>query len=287
MEAGRADGDALRGGKIATLITVAPTGAEAAKDAAPALPVTLEELVTTAKECQAAGASVIHVHVRDDQARPTLEVGRLTETVAALREATDLVVQLSTGGAITDGFEDRLAVLDAAPDACSLTCGTVNFGDEVFANPWPFIRQLYRRTQERGVVPEFELFDLGHVATLHRLLDELGPPAGGRVHCDLVMGVPGGMPGDAATLVQAASALPAGATWSATGIGRTSIPVMLAAVAAGGHLRVGMEDTLSYARGRPASGNAELVERASQLARLAQRAPMSTADARAFLGISP
>ncbi len=287
MEAGRADGDALRGGKIATLITVAPTGAEAAKDAAPALPVTLEELVTTAKECQAAGASVIHVHVRDGQARPTLEVGRLTETVAALREATDLVVQLSTGGAVTDGFEDRLAVLDAAPDACSLTCGTVNFGDEVFANSWPFIRQLYRRTQARGVVPEFELFDLGHVATLHRLLDELGPPAGGRVHCDLVMGVPGGMPGDAATLVQAASALPAGATWSATGIGRTSIPVMLAAVAAGGHLRVGMEDTLSYARGRPASGNAELVERASQLARLAQRAPMSTADARAFLGISP
>ena len=287
MEAGRADGDTLRSGKIATLITVAPTGAEAAKDAAPALPVTLQELVTTAKECQAAGASVIHVHVRDDRARPTLEPGRLAETVAALREAADLVVQLSTGGAVTDSFEDRLAVLDAAPDACSLTCGTVNFGDEVFANPWPFIRQLYRRTQERGVVPEFELFDLGHVATLHRLLDELGPPAGGRVHCDLVMGVPGGMPGDAATLVQAASALPAGATWSATGIGRTSIPVMLAAVAAGGHLRVGMEDTLSYARGRLASGNAELVERASQLARLAQRAPMSTADARAFLGIRP
>lgn len=287
MEAGRADGDALRSGKIATLITVAPTGAEAAKDAAPALPVTLQELVTTAKECQAAGASVIHVHVRDDRARPTLEPGQLAETVAALREAADLVVQLSTGGAVTDSFEDRLAVLDAAPDACSLTCGTVNFGDEVFANPWPFIRQLYRRTQERGVVPEFELFDLGHAATLHRLLDELGPPAGGRVHCDLVMGVPGGMPGDAATLVQAASALPAGATWSATGIGRTSIPVMLAAVAAGGHLRVGMEDTLSYARGRPASGNVELVERASQLARLAQRAPMSTADARAFLGIRP
>jgi 3-keto-5-aminohexanoate cleavage enzyme len=285
MEGGRADADALRRGQTATLITVAPTGAETAKDTAPALPVTLEELVATAKECQAAGASVIHVHVRDDRARPTLEVRRLTETVAALREATDLVVQLSTGGAVTDSFEDRLAVLEAAPDSCSLTCGTVNFGDEVFVNPWPFIRQLYRRTQERGVVPEFELFDLGHIVTLYRLLDELGPPSGGRVHCDLVMGVPGGMPGDAATLVQAAAALPAGASWSATGIGRTSIPVMLAAVAAGGHLRVGMEDTLSYARGRPASGNAELVERAGQLARLAQRAPMSTADARAFLGI--
>ena len=134
-------------------------------------------------------------------------------------------------------------------------------------------------------MPEFELFDLGHIATLHRLLDDLGPPAGGRVHCDLVMGVPGGMPGDAATLVQAAAALPARATWSAAGIGRTSLPVMLAAVAAGGHLRVGLEDTLSYARGRPASGNAELVERASQLARLAQRPPMNTADACVFLGV--
>ena len=286
MDAGRAGADVPRTGTNKTLITVAPTGAEAAKDAVPALPVTLDELVATAKDCQGAGAAVIHVHIRDDHARPTLDLGRLTATVAALRETTDLVVQLSTGGAVTDSFDDRLAVLEAGPDACSLTCGTVNFGDEVFANPWPFIWRLYARTQELGVVPEFELFDLGHIATLHRLLDELGSPAGGRVHCDLVMGVPGGMPGDARTLMQAVAALPAGATWSATGIGRTSLPVMLAAVAAGGHLRVGLEDTVSYARGRPASGNAELVERASQLARLAERPPMTAAEARVFLGAS-
>src|SRR3989440_4463696 len=205
-----------------TLITVAPTGAEASKAAAPALPVTLTELVVTAKECEAAGAAVIHVHIRDDAAQPTLDVGRLTDTVAALREGTGLIVQLSTGGAVTDSFERRLAVLDAAPDACSLACGTVNFGDEVFSNPWPFIRDLYARTKELGVVPEFELFDLGHVATLHRLLGDLGAPHGGHVHCDLVMGVPGGMPGNAATLVQAVSALPPRATWSAARIGRTT-----------------------------------------------------------------
>jgi uncharacterized protein (DUF849 family) len=273
-------------GRNATLITVAPTGAEAGKAAVPALPVTLDELVTTAKECQAAGAAVIHVHIRDAHARPTLDTARLADTVAALRETTDLVVQLSTGGAVTDRLDDRLAVLDAAPDGCSLTCGSVNFGDEIFANPWPFIRRLYRRTQELGIVPEFELFDLGHIATLHRLLDDLGAPSGGRVHCDLVMGVPGGMPGDPATLVRSVEALPAGATWSATGIGRAALPVMLASMAARGHLRVGMEDTLSYARGRPASGNAELVERAAQLARLAQRPPMSPADARAYLGVT-
>jgi 3-keto-5-aminohexanoate cleavage enzyme len=270
----------------ATLITVAPTGAESEKSAVPALPVTLEELVTTAKECQAAGAAVIHVHIRDDQARPTLELSRLKDTVAALREGTDLIVQLSTGGAVTDSFDNRLAVLDAAPDGCSLTCGTVNFGEDVFHNPYPFIRDLYARTQELGVVPEFELFDFGHIATLHRLLAGHGAPHGGHVHCDLVMGVPGGMPGDAATLTQAVSALPDGATWSATGIGRTTLPVMFAALAAGGHLRVGMEDTVSFARGRPVTGNAELVERAATLADLAQRPPMLPDEARAMLGVS-
>ena len=100
-----------------TLITVAPTGAEADKSAVPALPVTLDELVTSAKECQAAGAAVVHVHIRDAQAQPTLDRARLADTVAALREGTDLIVQLSTGGAVTDSFDDRLAVLDAAPDA--------------------------------------------------------------------------------------------------------------------------------------------------------------------------
>ena len=272
-------------GSTATLITVAPTGAEADKTAVPALPVTLDQLVATAKECEAAGAAVIHVHIRDRTARPTLDRGLLTDTVAALREGTDLIVQLSTGGAVTDSLTDRLAVLDADPDACSLTCGTVNFGDEVFANPWPFVKDLYQLTQERQVVPEFELFDLGQVATLHRLLGEFGPPAGGRVHCDLVMGVPGGMPGDMATLAAAVAALPAGATWSATGIGRTTLPVLFGALAAGGHLRVGMEDTLTFARGRPVARNAELVERAAELARLAQRPPMRPDGARAFLGV--
>jgi uncharacterized protein (DUF849 family) len=273
-------------GQPATLITVAPTGAESDKSAVPALPVTLNELVSAAIGCRAAGAAVIHVHIRDDEARPTLDLARLKDTVRALRESTDLIVQLSTGGAVTDSFDDRLAVLDAAPDACSLTCGTVNFGDQVFVNPWPFIRDLYARTQELGVVPEFEIFDLGHAATLHRLLADLGAPHGGHVHCDLVMGVPGGMPGDAATLAAAVAALPEDATWSATGIGRSTLPVLFSALAAGGHLRVGMEDTTSFARGRPVTGNAQLVERAAALATLAQRPPMGPGEARVMLGVN-
>jgi uncharacterized protein (DUF849 family) len=269
----------------ATLITVAPTGAETAKADAPTLPVTLDELVAAAQACESAGAAMVHVHIRDDAAQPTLDQARLKDTVSALRSETGLVVQLSTGGSVHDSFEDRLAVLDAQPESCSLTCGTVNFGDDVFLNPWPFMVELYRRTQEHQVVPEFELFDLGHVTAMNRLLDRYGPPYGGHVHCDLVMGVPGGMPGTAAALVAAVGELPAEASWSATGVGRATVPVALASLAVGGHLRVGMEDTLTYAPGEPVRDNAQLVGRAAELARLAGRPPMSGADARALLGV--
>jgi 3-keto-5-aminohexanoate cleavage enzyme len=202
-----------------------------------------------------------------------------------VREATDLVVQLSSGGAVTDPFDARLAVLDAAPDAASLTLGTVNFGRDVFSNPWDLIVELHTQMQQRGIVPEYEVFDLGHLATLARLLDKHGPPHGGHVHVDLVMGVPGGMPGTAQALTACLPFLPEGATFAATGVGRTSLPVMLAALSAGGHLRVGMEDTLTYAPGEPVRDNAQLVARAAGLARIAQRPPMSTDDARSFLGI--
>lgn len=273
-----------------TLITVAPTGAESTKDEVPALPVTLDELVLTAKECEALGAAVIHVHIRDGRARPTLDPGRLRDTVAALRESTDLIVQLSTGGAVTDPEVERLAVLDAGPEMASCTMGTVNFGDDVFLNRWEFIVELHTRMQQRGIVPEYEIFDLGQLTTLRRLLDKHGLPAGGHVHVDFVMGVPGGMPGTTEALVacrQALRDLPEGSTFSATGIGRSTIPVMLASLSAGGHLRVGMEDTITYAKGRPVESNMQLVARAVGFAQLAQRPPMISADARELLGLPP
>lgn len=278
----------MGGMSAGTLITVAPTGAEADKAAVPALPATLDELVATAKDCRAAGAGIIHVHIRDEQARPTLDLGRLRETVAALREATDLVVQLSTGGAVSDAEADRLQVLGAVPDMASCSMGTVNFGEDVFSNRWDLIVALHAAMQDLGVVPEYEIFDLGHLWSLQRLLDQHGLPAGGHVHVDLVMGVPGGMPGTPAALVACQAAmrdLPEGTTFSATGIGRTTLPVMLASLAAGGHLRVGMEDTLSYARRQPVESNAQLVARAAGLARIAQRPPLAPDEVRRLLTI--
>ncbi len=269
-----------------TLITVAPTGAEHAKSDVPNLPVTLDELVQTAKDCERVGAAMIHVHIRGADAKPTLDPQRLKDTVAALREQTNLVVQLSTGGAVTDPEADRLRVLDALPDSASCTMGTVNFGDDVFMNRWEFVVELHKRMQDRGIVPEYEIFDIGQLASLRRLLDEHGLPAGGHVHVDLVMGVPGGMPGDTETLVAALRLLPQGASFSATGIGRTSLPVMLASLSAGGHLRVGMEDTVSYARGERVKDNAQLVARAAGLARIAQRPPLAIDEVRSMLKVA-
>ena len=269
-----------------TLIIVAPTGAETAKADCPRLPTTLAELVETAVACETAGAALIHIHVRNAEHLPSLDPVLLRETVQAVREATSMVIQLSTGGSVHDPLEKRLTVLDAEPDSCSLTCGTTNFGDDVFLNPYPFMARLYRQAQEREIVPEFELFDLGHVAALRRLIDSHGLPYGGKVHVDFITGVPGGMPGTPAALLAGIQALPAEVTsWAATGIGRSHLPVAAAALAAGGHLRVGMEDNLNYAKGQPVRHNDELVSRAADLARLMQRPPLTTDQARAMLSV--
>src|SRR3954462_7343925 len=268
------------------LITVAPTGAETAKADCPHLPTTPEELAKTAKDCEQACAAMIHLHVRDREHRPTLDLTLLREWVAAVRESSDLIVQLSTGGNVHDPLDQRLKVLDAEPDSCSLTMGTTNFGDDVFSNPWPFVCELYQLAQERRVVPEFELFDLGQVHALRRLLDRYGLPAGGKVHVDLVMGVPGGMNGTTDALVAAVRDLPVETTsWSATGIGRSTLSVILASLSKGGHLRVGMEDVLTISKGVPVESNAQLVERAVAIGGLAQRAPMTPGQARELIGV--
>jgi 3-keto-5-aminohexanoate cleavage enzyme len=276
-----------RPGSHGTLITVAPTGAEHAKADVPNLPVTLTELVSTAQDCERVGASMIHVHIRGADTKPTLDIGLLKDTVAALREQTGLIVQLSTGGAVTDPEDDRLRVLEAMPDSASCTMGTVNFGDDVFLNRWEFIVELHRGMRERGIVPEYEIFDIGQLSTLQRLLDQHGLPSGGHVHVDLVMGVPGGMAGDTETLVAALRLIPQGATFSATGVGRAALPVMLASLSAGGHLRVGMEDTVTYARGQRVKDNAQLVARAAGLAKISQRPPLPAGEVRELLGVRP
>ena len=233
---------------------------------------------------------MIHVHIRDDEAQPTLDQGRLRDTVAALRAATDLIVQLSSGGAVTDPEADRLAVLDAGPDMASCTMGTVNFGDDVFLNRWEFIVDLHTRMQERGIVPEYEIFDLGHLTTLRAAARQVRPagrrprarrPGDGRARRDARHHRGAGrLPRRrCATCPRAPRSRPPASA-------ARTIPVMLASLSAGGHLRVGMEDTVTYAKGQPVESNMQLVARAVGFAQLAQRPPLTPDEARTLLGIA-
>lgn len=209
------------------------------------------------------------------------------DAFAAARDAigstTDLIVQFTSGGAVSDTPEERIAPLDLAPEMASLTTGTVNFGDEVFSNPIPLIVRFYRRMRELAILPEFEIFEPGMIATAERIYVEHGDAH--HRHFDFVLGVPGAMPAWPDSVAFLADKLPGDATWSATGIGKSHLEVTEAALTGGGHVRTGFEDVRYFAPGRLATSNAELVARVAEMARTAGREVATPGIARDLLGL--
>ncbi|HEY9084352.1 MAG TPA: 3-keto-5-aminohexanoate cleavage protein [Candidatus Tyrphobacter sp.] len=266
------------------IVTCAPVGAEVMPHQTPYLPVTPHALGETAAAIRAAGASIVHVHCRNDDGSNTHAVERFREAYAAIRARSDLIVQFSTGGAIGMSAQERAAVLELCPEMASLTCGTVNFGEGVFENSFPLMRMLLQRMHEFGVRPELEIFDKGHLSNARRLEREglLAFPQ----HVEFVLGVPGGLEATVQNLCDLVDDLPAGCTWSVAGIGRAQLPMATAAIAMGGHVRVGLEDNLYYSKGRLAR-NEELVERVARIAREVGREVAQPDEARAMLGLAP
>ncbi|HEY4441707.1 MAG TPA: 3-keto-5-aminohexanoate cleavage protein [Candidatus Elarobacter sp.] len=264
------------------IITVAPVGGEVMPDQTPYLPVTPAQLGETAKAVRDAGASIVHVHCRNDDGTNTHDVERFRAAYDAIRASSDLIVQFSTGGAIGMTPEERAAPLQLRPEMATLTCGSVNFGDDIFENSFPIMRGIAAEIARHGVIPELEIFDLGHLANAKRLAAEgaIRLPA----HVDFVLGVPGALEGTVENLVDCVRALPAGCTWSAAGIGRQQLALAAVAIAMGGHVRVGLEDNLYYSRGRLAR-NEELVARVARLAAELGREVATPDQARAVLGI--
>lgn len=256
------------------IITVAPVGGEVMPDQTPYLPVTPAQLGETARAIRAAGASIVHVHCRNDDGSNTHDVERFRHAYEAIRAASDLIVQFSAGGAIGMTPEERAAPLALRPEMATLTCGTVNFGDDVFENSFPIMRALLRAMDRHGVVPELEIFDLGHLSNAKRLAAEgvLKLPQ----HVDFVLGVPGGLEASVEYLVDLVRALPPGCTWSVAGIGRMQLTLATVAITMGGHVRVGLEDNLYYSKGRLAR-NEELVARVVRIATELGR-PVATPD---------
>lgn len=266
------------------IITAALVGAETTRAQNPNLPLSPEEIATDAYECWLAGASIAHLHVRDAEGRPTQDREIFRETISRIRERCDIIVQVSTGGAVGMSPEERLQPVTLGPEMATLTCGTVNFGDEVFSNPFPMIRQFAAAMRRHGVRPEIEVFDSGAVATAGRLiaLGLVDPP----LHYDLVMGVPGGVPPTVEHLLCLVHSLPPGSTWTVAGVGRHQLPLALVAMVLGGHVRVGLEDNIYYARGVLASGNAQLVGRVVRLAGELGRPVATPAQAREMLRLT-
>jgi 3-keto-5-aminohexanoate cleavage enzyme len=264
------------------IITCAPVGAEVTLDQTPYLPHTPKLLGETARAVREAGGSIVHVHCRNDDGSNTHSVQRFSDAFAAIRANSDLIVQFSTGGAIGMSPDERAGVLQLKPEMATLTCGSVNFGDDIFENSFPIMRTLLARMNEFGVRPELEIFDKGHLANARRLEKEglLTFPQ----HVDLVLGVPGGLEATVANLCDLVDDLPARCTWSVAGIGRQQLPMAMAAIAMGGHVRVGLEDNLYYSKGRLAR-NEELVARVARISEEAGR-PVATPDqAREILGL--
>jgi 3-keto-5-aminohexanoate cleavage enzyme len=219
------------------ILTAAICGAETTRAQTPYLPITADELAEEAAACASAGASVIHLHVRKDDGTPTQDRALFDKAIRAIRARCDVIVQTSTGGAVGMSAEERAQPLECAPDMASLNAGSLNFGDEVFANPFPLVREFARRMREKRIVPELECYDAGHVDSCLLLAQEgaIDLPA----HFDFVLGVPGGMAASEQNLRFLISKLPEGCTFSVAGIGRHQLPMAELSLRAGGqHLPV-------------------------------------------------
>jgi 3-keto-5-aminohexanoate cleavage enzyme len=264
------------------IITAALLGAELTRENTPYLPLTPEEIAAEARAVYDAGAAMVHVHARDQNGVPSQDVEDYRKIIEAIRaRAPELIIQVSTGGAVWMSAEERLQPLALQPDMASLNTGTLNFGEEVFSNPMPMVRQFARTMQERGIRPELEVYDTGMIPSALRLLKEglLNEP----LHFDLVLGVPGGAAGTIKNLLHMVESLPPGCTWTASGIGAAQLPLTTAAILLGGHVRVGLEDNIYYRRGELTEGNAPLVARAARLANELGRPPASPQEARRIL----
>src|SRR5438552_17570 len=232
-----------------------------------------------------AGASVIHLHVRREDGTPTQDRGLFQKALDAIRGRTDLIVQTSTGGAVGMTADDRAQPLECAPppEMATLNAGSLNFGDDVFLNPFPLVREFARRMRAKGIAYELECYDVGHVEACLRLAEEgvIELPA----HFDFVMGVRGGIQASEDNLTFLVMKLPQGCTFNVAGIGRHQLPMAELSLRMGGHARCGLEDNVYLSKGVLAKGSFELVARVAELARAAGREVATPAQARQILRI--
>jgi uncharacterized protein (DUF849 family) len=270
------------------IINAAITGMVPMKADNPHVPVSPQEIAEDARRCVEAGAAIVHLHAREPSGQATWRPDIYGEVLQRVRDACpDVVLCVSTSGRTFRLFGERSAVLDIErpkPEMASLTLGSMNFAKQESVNPPAMIRDLALKMQQRNIVPELEVFELG-MAEYSRYLvkhEILRPP----FYCNILLGNLGTLSATPANLEMVVKALPEGTTWAAAGLGRFQLETNQMAIRMGGHVRVGLEDNLWFddARTNPAD-NPRLIERLVTIARDAGRRPASPAEARAIIGL--
>ncbi len=270
-------------GKI--IISAAVTGAWPKKEQNPNVPMTPQEIADDVYQCYKAGAAIAHIHMRDDEGNGTMDKAKFEETVGLIKEKCDIVINCTTSGDLNATDETRQAHLKSIrPEMASYDCGTMNWmNNSVFLNHPKFLEELGNTMIQYGVKPEIEIFDAGMVYNSLYYLKQgiLQAP----LHYQFVLGAAGGVAATVENLVYLKSLIPSGSTWSAFGIGKNHIPILLASIAMGGHVRVGLEDNLYFKAGVLAT-NTQLVVRAANIIKEAGYEVASPDDARLILNLN-
>ncbi|MBH8597861.1 3-keto-5-aminohexanoate cleavage protein [Thermoactinomyces sp. CICC 10523] len=265
------------------MITAALVGAEVTRDDTPYLPITPEEIGQAALEAREAGAAIAHIHVRDENGAPSQSKELYRRAIEEIEKRTDIIIQVSTGGAVGMTAEERMQPLTLRPEMATLTTGTVNFGQDVFMNTPEQLLAFAEEFERYGVRAEFEIFDVGMIANAMHLVNK--GFFTGHLHFDFVMGVPGAIPATAENLLHLVHQMPEGATWTVAGIGRHQLPMATLGIVLGGHVRVGLEDNIYYKKGELAT-NAQLVKRVARIAKELGREIASPDEARQILHLT-
>jgi len=288
----------MKNGKV--VITVAVTGSIGDKSKHQALPVTPKEITDSAVEACSAGASVVHVHVRDPEtAEPSMEFELYQEVVERIRNVSDMVINLTTGAGARIVPDDSNPVglspettwrspekrtehvVKLKPELCSLDVGSMNFGPRVFANTLDHVEEMARQIKAAGVKPELEVFDMGHIEIGKNLLKKglvESPPI-----FQLCLGISWGIPANTKTMLFMKESIPPDAIWAGFGVGPTSFAMVAQSALLGGNVRVGFEDNFYLGRSTPAESNAQLVEKAVSILKSLDKEPASPQEAREIL----
>jgi 3-keto-5-aminohexanoate cleavage enzyme len=268
------------------IITAAICGAEVTKEDNPNVPYTVREIADEAKRSYDAGASIIHLHVRQDNGTPTQNKHRFRECIDAIKSiCPDVIIQPSTGGAAGMLNDERLQPVELIPEMATLDCGTLNFGkSDIFVNTIDTIEYFAKKLKEKGIKPELEVFDRSMVNTAMHLVKKghISVP----LHFNLVLGVIGGIGASIEEFSFLKNSLPKNATFTATGIGKHQFSIAAMAAVSGGHIRVGFEDNIFTEYGVLANSNGDLVEKAVRIAGELGRVPATPEEARNILKLN-